>query len=88
MIEVSSAQLQLWLTSFFWPFCRVLAYLMSDPILGHKNVSSQVKGRPGDAAGFLAGAQFAGAAGGVAVFLGRPWGDGGAGADRHVAGAW
>ena len=43
MIEVSSAQLQLWLTSFFWPFCRVLAYLMSDPILGHKNVSSQVK---------------------------------------------
>jgi len=43
LIEVSSAQLQLWLTSFFWPFCRVLAYLMSDPILGHKNVSSQVK---------------------------------------------
>ncbi|MBX8501128.1 flagellar biosynthetic protein FliR [Pseudomonas lijiangensis] len=43
MIEVSSAQLQLWVTSFFWPFCRVLAFLMSDPILGHKNVSSQVK---------------------------------------------
>lgn len=43
MIEVSSAQLQLWLSSFFWPFCRVLAYLMADPILGHKNVSSQVK---------------------------------------------
>jgi flagellar biosynthetic protein FliR len=43
VIEVSSAQLQVWLSSFFWPFCRVLAYLMSDPILGHKNVSSQVK---------------------------------------------
>jgi flagellar biosynthetic protein FliR len=43
LIEVSSAQLQLWLTTFFWPFCRVLAFLMSDPILGHKNVSSQVK---------------------------------------------
>ncbi|NUT81654.1 flagellar biosynthetic protein FliR [Pseudomonas sp. NA13] len=43
MIEVSSAQLQLWVSSFFWPFCRVLAFLMSDPILGHKNVSSQVK---------------------------------------------
>jgi flagellar biosynthetic protein FliR len=28
---------------FFWPFCRVLAYLMSDPILGHKNVASPVK---------------------------------------------
>ncbi|WP_175652984.1 flagellar biosynthetic protein FliR [Pseudomonas sp. Marseille-P9899] len=43
MIEVGWDQLQLWVSAFFWPFCRLLAFFMSDPILGHKNVSSQVK---------------------------------------------
>lgn len=43
MIEFSAAQLQQWISIFFWPFCRVLAFLMSDPILGHKNISNQVK---------------------------------------------
>ncbi|WDY57893.1 flagellar biosynthetic protein FliR [Pseudomonas sp. PSKL.D1] len=43
MIEVGWDQLQLWLSALLWPFCRLLAFFMSDPILGHKNVSNQVK---------------------------------------------
>lgn len=43
MIEVGWEQLQLWVSAFFWPFCRLLAFLMSDPIFGHKSISSQVK---------------------------------------------
>ncbi|WP_322366259.1 flagellar biosynthetic protein FliR [Pseudomonas sp. Teo4] len=43
MIEVDWTQLQLWVSAFFWPFCRLLAFFMSDPILGHKSISSQVK---------------------------------------------
>jgi flagellar biosynthesis protein FliR len=43
LIEFGWEQVQLWVSAFFWPFCRLLAFFMSDPILGHKNVSSQVK---------------------------------------------
>ena len=43
MIEVDWAQLQPWVSAFFWPFCRFLGFFMSDPILGHKNISNQVK---------------------------------------------
>lgn len=43
MIEVDWAQLQPWVSAFFWPFCRFLGFFMSDPILGHNNISNQVK---------------------------------------------
>jgi flagellar biosynthetic protein FliR len=43
VIELDWAQLQLWVSAFFWPFCRLLAFFMSDPILGHNSISSQVK---------------------------------------------
>ena len=43
MIEVGWSQLQLWVSALFWPFCRLLGFFMSDPILGHKDIPNQVK---------------------------------------------
>jgi flagellar biosynthetic protein FliR len=43
LIEVGWDQLQLWVSAFFWPFCRLLAFFMRDYILGNKNVPRQVK---------------------------------------------
>jgi len=43
MIEVTSTQLQLWLVSFLWPFCRISAFLVAAPLLGHSSVPNQAK---------------------------------------------
>lgn len=43
MIEVSSDQLQLWVVSFLWPFCRIGAFLMASPLLGHSSIPVRVK---------------------------------------------
>lgn len=34
MIEITYAQLNAWLTAFFWPFVRVLAFIGTAPLLG------------------------------------------------------
>ncbi|GAB3390933.1 flagellar biosynthetic protein FliR [Azotobacter armeniacus] len=43
MVEVDYAQLQLWLVSFFWPLCRIGAFLLVAPLLGHTSVPARVK---------------------------------------------
>lgn len=43
MIEVSSDQLQLWVVSFIWPFCRIGAFFMASPLLGHSAIPMRVK---------------------------------------------
>lgn len=43
MVEVTYDQLQLWLVSFLWPFCRISAFLLSAPLLGHTSVPNQAK---------------------------------------------
>jgi flagellar biosynthetic protein FliR len=43
VLEVSSDQLQLWLSLFLWPMCRISAFLLSDPLLGNSNIPTQAK---------------------------------------------
>jgi flagellar biosynthetic protein FliR len=43
MLSVSSAQLELWLTAFLWPFVRLLALASTAPILSHRSVPVRVK---------------------------------------------
>ena len=43
MFEFTSDQLQLWLVSLFWPLCRITAFILSAPLLGHKNIPMPVK---------------------------------------------
>lgn len=43
MIEISFAQLHLWLTAFLWPFIRLTAFIMASPLWGHSSVPRQVK---------------------------------------------
>lgn len=43
MVAVDYAQLQLWLVSFFWPFCRISGFLLAAPLLGHTSVPNRVK---------------------------------------------
>src|SRR5690554_5739160 len=43
MLEVSSAQLQGWVVLFLWPFARIVAFVMTAPILGHSSVPAQAK---------------------------------------------
>ncbi|MCQ4347295.1 flagellar biosynthetic protein FliR [Pseudomonas stutzeri] len=43
MVEVDFAQLQLWLTTFFWPFVRLTAFLAASPLWGHDSVPMRVK---------------------------------------------
>lgn len=43
MVEVDFAQLQLWLTSFFWPFVRLTAFLAASPLWGHDSIPRQAK---------------------------------------------
>ncbi|MFB8828991.1 flagellar biosynthetic protein FliR [Azotobacter sp. CWF10] len=43
MVEVDYAQLQQWLVGFFWPFCRIGAFLLVAPLLGHTSVPARVK---------------------------------------------
>lgn len=43
MISITSAQLNLWLATFIWPFVRILALVGSAPILGNPSVPARVK---------------------------------------------
>lgn len=43
MVEVDFAQLQLWLTTFFWPFVRLTAFLAASPLWGHDSIPMQAK---------------------------------------------
>ncbi|WP_249679207.1 flagellar biosynthetic protein FliR [Pseudomonas abieticivorans] len=43
MLAISSGELQHWLAMFFWPLCRIAAFLMSDPLLGHTSIPNTVK---------------------------------------------
>lgn len=43
MLEVSSAQLQAWVVMFFWPFARILSFVMAAPLLGHSSLPAQAK---------------------------------------------
>ncbi len=43
MISVTSAQLDLWITAFFWPFFRILAMIGASPLFGARGVPAWVK---------------------------------------------
>ncbi|HEY9112441.1 MAG TPA: flagellar biosynthetic protein FliR [Rhodanobacteraceae bacterium] len=43
MLTVTHAQLYGWLALFLWPFFRLLAFMMTAPLLGHSSVPRTVK---------------------------------------------
>jgi len=43
MLNIDTAQLNLWIISFFWPMIRVLALVSTAPILSEKQVPKRVK---------------------------------------------
>jgi flagellar biosynthetic protein FliR len=43
MFSVTYAQLNVWLTSFLWPFTRILALIASAPLLSHMAIPVRVK---------------------------------------------
>ncbi|WP_456267388.1 flagellar biosynthetic protein FliR [Kushneria sp. AK178] len=43
MLEITSAQLDAWLTAFFWPFVRILAFIGVAPIFGENAVPRPAK---------------------------------------------
>ncbi len=43
MLTVTYAQLNAWLVLFLWPFFRLLAFIMTAPVLGHSSVPRTVK---------------------------------------------
>ncbi|PIJ48463.1 flagellar biosynthetic protein FliR [Erwinia sp. OLTSP20] len=43
MINFDSSQLMLWVSQFFWPLARILALLMTAPLLSEKAISKRVK---------------------------------------------
>ncbi|NNM81384.1 MAG: flagellar biosynthetic protein FliR [Burkholderiales bacterium] len=43
MIRITEAELYGWLTTFFWPFVRILALVAAAPVLGHATVPARVK---------------------------------------------
>ena len=43
MISISSAQIDAWIAAFLWPFLRILAVMMSDPLLGHRSIPLRVR---------------------------------------------
>jgi flagellar biosynthetic protein FliR len=43
MLTLSSAQIDAWIAAFLWPFLRIMAVMMSDPILGHRAVPIRVR---------------------------------------------
>jgi len=38
MLSFTSGQLEAWIAAFFWPFLRVAALLVSEPLLGHRAI--------------------------------------------------
>src|ERR1700761_8987487 len=43
MFSVTYAQLNVWLTSFLWPFVRILALIATAPVLSHMAIPIRVK---------------------------------------------
>jgi flagellar biosynthesis protein FliR len=43
VLDITSGQLEHWVALFFWPMCRIAAFLMSDPLLGHNSIPNSVK---------------------------------------------
>ncbi|MFN3594988.1 MAG: flagellar biosynthetic protein FliR [Thiobacillaceae bacterium] len=43
MIAVTSAELDAWLAAFLFPFVRILAWLMADPLLGNRAAPASVR---------------------------------------------
>ncbi len=43
MITVTSAQLQIWIAAFFWPFFRILAMIVASPFLGARGIPAATK---------------------------------------------
>jgi flagellar biosynthetic protein FliR len=43
MIEFTFAQLQAWIALFLWPFTRIAAFIMVEPLLGHSSTPTPVK---------------------------------------------
>jgi flagellar biosynthetic protein FliR len=43
MVEFTFAQLQTWLALFLWPFTRIAAFIMAEPLLGHSSTPTPVK---------------------------------------------
>lgn len=38
MLSVTSTQLEAWLAAFWWPFLRIVAFLLAEPLLGHRAI--------------------------------------------------
>lgn len=43
MLVFDSSQLQHWVALLLWPLCRIGAFLMTDPLLGHNSIPNSVK---------------------------------------------
>lgn len=43
MINIDSSQLVFWISQLFWPLARVLALIMTAPLLSEKSISKKVK---------------------------------------------
>jgi len=43
MLDIDSGQLQHWLALFFWPLCRIAAFMLVDPLMGHTIIPNTVK---------------------------------------------
>ena len=43
MINISSAQLDAWFGLFIWPFLRITALLLSEPVLGNRAVPTRIR---------------------------------------------
>jgi flagellar biosynthetic protein FliR len=43
VVEISTAQLQAWVSAFLWPLARILGLLASAPLLGHRAIPARVK---------------------------------------------
>src|SRR5690606_18704477 len=43
MVELSFAQLQMWLALLLWPFVRLAAFITAAPLLGHSSIPNPVK---------------------------------------------
>ncbi|RUO35829.1 flagellar biosynthetic protein FliR [Aliidiomarina sanyensis] len=43
MLEVTFAQLQIWVAGFFWPFVRLTSFMLTSPILGHSAIPNPLK---------------------------------------------
>jgi len=43
VVEISSAQLQAWVSAFLWPLARILGLIAAAPLLGHRAIPARLK---------------------------------------------